>query len=37
MYKEMKADEYDCEVNLKMNNFEKRWDRCGELLQTQFG
>ena len=32
MYKQMKADEYDCEVN----NFEKRSDRCGELLHTKY-
>ena len=36
MYKEMKADEYDCKVNQKMNNFEKRLDRCGKILRTKF-
>ena len=36
IYKEMKADENDCEVNKNVKIFEKRCDRCGELLRTKF-
>ena len=35
-YKEMRPDEYDCEVNKKLKKCDKRWDRCGISLRITF-
>ena len=31
LYKEMKADDYDSEVNPKKNVYNEKWEKCGEL------
>ena len=36
LYKEMKADDYESEINPKRNVYNEKWEECGELLSSIF-